>query len=358
MLPGNNGEFWRGRRVFITGTTGFKGAWLALWLASKGAKLRGYAKEPDIAESLFSAAGVDELCPTVVADIRDVDALSSAVDDFRPQTIFHLAAQSLVRIGYSDPLETFSTNVIGTCNLLETTRKIPGIEAVLVVASDKCYRDQGFDRGYRESDELGGTDPYSASKAAAEIAVDCFRSSFHSELGVGLASARAGNVVGGGDWASDRLVPDIVRAYMRSEETVLRYPNATRPWQHILDCLQGYLLIAEGLHARRRDYARAWNLGPDNARNASVLDVVGLLSAYLPVRFRIDQIANPPEAARLMLDSALAETQLGWRVRLDLPTTIEWTARWYERFLAGVDARKLSLDQINDYERLLRSDAD
>ncbi len=352
--PGDSlpGEYWKGRRVFITGTTGFKGSWLALWLSSLGAKLAGYALPPEQPEDLFTTANINALCPTTLADIRDAGRLAQALRDFAPQTILHLAAQPLVRRSYADPLETFSTNVMGTCNLLEAARHLTGVDAVVVVATDKCYRNREWDWGYREIDELGGDDPYSASKAAAEIAVASFRKSYYDAAGIGLASARAGNVVGGGDWAADRLIPDIVRAFRKQEEIVLRYPNATRPWQHVLDCLCGYLLLAEHLHTDRATHARAWNFGPAPQAEASVLDVIELMSAALPVKKTIAAGVQHHEASRLVLDSTLANKRLDWHTRLDLPQTMAWTAEWYAGFLRGDDARALALEQLQAYTAL------
>lgn len=344
--------FWRGRRVFITGSTGFKGAWLSLWLARRGAVLAGYSLPATHSDDLFNAARVRDVCPTTLADIRDAERLASALREFEPRTVFHLAAQPLVRRSYADPLETFSTNLMGTCNLLEASRHVRGIESVVVVATDKCYRNRAWDWGYRESDELGGYDPYSGSKAAAEIAVESFRHSFYAAAGIGLASARSGNVVGGGDFAADRLVPDIVRAWRNDDEILLRFPHATRPWQHVLDCLAGYLRLAEALTGDRSSYAQAFNFGPDSTREASVLTVLDALADTLPVRKRINDAPQPHEASRLALDTSLARQRLGWRPRLDLAQTLDWTGTWYARYLGGEDARELALGQVADYEHM------
>lgn len=345
---------WRGRRVFITGTTGFKGAWLALWLHRLGAELRGYALAPEGDDALFRTARVDEICPTQIADIRDADALASTVRGFAPDTVFHLAAQPLVRRGYAQPLETFSSNVQGTCNLLEAARRAPGVRAVVVVTTDKCYRNREWEWGYRETDELGGDDPYSASKAAAEIATASWRRSYYAAAGIGLASARAGNVVGGGDFAEDRLVPDIVRAHRAREEIRLRYPEATRPWQHVLDCLRGYLLLADLLHRDPVAGARAWNFGPEPRAEASVREVIALMDPHLPVSVALAGGERPHEAGRLVLDSTLANKRLGWHTQLNLQATVEWTARWYAEYLQGKSARDLVLAQIAAYESLAR----
>ncbi len=352
-MSGGNDNFWRDRRVFITGSTGFKGSWLALWLADMGAQLAGYALPPEQNDDLFNAANIAAHCPTTFADIRDAKKLQDALTAFRPQTVFHLAAQPLVRRSYTDPLETWTTNVIGTSNLLEAVRHVKGIESVIVVATDKCYRNLEQARGYHEDDELGGDDPYSASKAAAEIAVASFRQSFYKAAGIGLASARAGNVVGGGDWAQDRLIPDIVRAWQRNEEITLRYPHATRPWQHVLDCLHGYILLAEKLHTDRSSFSRAWNFGPPPQAEASVLNVLDLMSASLPVEKTISEAPKPHEASRLVLNSTLAGEQLNWHVALDLAQTMRWTAEWYARYLHNESARHLALTQLREYRALV-----
>lgn len=353
MPPGKPGEFWRGRRVFITGTTGFKGSWLALLLDALGAKVQGYALPPDSADSLFTTADVNSLCPTTFGDIRDAEPLGAALRAFAPQAIFHLAAQPLVRRSYAQPLETFSTNVQGTCNVLEMGRAIPGLEAVVAVTTDKCYRNREWDWGYRETDELGGNDPYSASKAAAELAVASWRTSYYAAANIGLATARAGNVVGGGDWAEDRLLPDIVRAYRERRELVVRYPEATRPWQHVLDCVYGYLLLAERLSQDRDGAAQAWNFGPPPQGEASVRRLIELISPALPVRVAMAEHVQHHEASRLVLDSTLANKRLGWHPRLDLQQTLTWTADWYAGYLRGEPARDLTLAQIHAYGQLV-----
>lgn len=351
MRPGSAGEYWRGRRVFITGTTGFKGAWLALWLRRLGAESRGFALPPEDRDALYTVARVGALCSTTLADLADLPALRAAVNEFRPEVVFHLAAQPLVRRGYAQPLETFATNVQGTCHVLETARTSPGVRSLIVVTTDKCYRNREWDWGYRESDELGGADPYSASKAAAELAVAAWRASWLDRAGVAVATARAGNVVGGGDWAPDRLIPDIVRAHRDGTELVVRYPDATRPWQHVIDCLNGYLRLAEAL-AEQRDLAGSWNFGPSQQAEASVRQVIGLMAGVMPIPVRLDGAEKAPEAGRLTLDSTRASKHLGWQPRLDLAQTMQWTADWYRRFLKGEDAQAITLAQIAEWERL------
>lgn len=350
MRPGSAGDYWRGRRVFLTGATGFKGSWLALWLHRLGAKVHGYALAPE-GESLYATARVEAVCPTLLADIRDSTALQAAIAATAPQVIFHLAAQPLVRRGYERPLDTFSTNVQGTCNVLEAARAAPSVESVVVVTTDKCYRNCEWDWGYRETDALGGADPYSASKAAAELAVAAWRTSWLERSGVRVASARAGNVVGGGDWAEGRLIPDVVRAHRSNTDLVIRYPDATRPWQHVIDCLDGYLRLAESI-ASRPDLAGSWNFGPPQEAEASVRRVIALMTDAMPVAVQLDEQAQPHEAGRLVLDSSRARRHLGWQPRLDLLQTLRWTAQWYQRYLKGEDALTLTLDQLDAWEHL------
>lgn len=351
MLPGSAGEYWRGRRVFLTGATGFKGAWLSLWLHRLGAVVAGYALPPEPGDSLYTAARVGEIVPTTFADLRNFERLEGSIKSFAPQVVLHLAAQPLVRQGYAQPLETFSTNVQGTCHVLEAARRLQGLESVLVVTTDKCYLNRGWDWGYREDDTLGGSDPYSASKAAAELAVAAWRASWLDAQGVAVATARGGNVVGGGDWAADRLVPDLVRAHRADSDLVIRYPDATRPWQHVLDCLGGYLLLAQSLPARRQ-HARGWNFGPAPEAEMSVRRVIESFGELLPARVRFDTQPQVHEAARLVLDSSQARKHLGWQPRLGFHDTMGWTASWYRRFLRGEDARELTLEQIAAWERI------
>jgi CDP-glucose 4,6-dehydratase len=316
-----------------------------------GARPGGYALEAEPGD-LFTTAQVNDVCPTILADIRDYETLKAAIADFRPQTIFHLAAQPLVRRSYCEPLETFSTNVMGACNLMEAARSAPNLTSLIMVATDKCYANDGGDHAFREDDPLGGADPYSASKAAAEIAVGAYRRSFFKSE-VGLASARGGNVIGGGDWAADRLVPDIIRASMRGDMVRIRYPNATRPWQHVLDCLNGYLRIAEALDENPAHYARPWNIGPPPEAEAPVHRLLSAMQFVLPIQSRIDGEAQLHEAARLTLDSSLARQELGWRQMLDFEGSVRWTAEWYADWLAGKPAGAVTRAQIADFEALL-----
>lgn len=351
-------EFWRDRRVLVTGHTGFKGSWLCLWLDHVGARVTGYALAPPTDPSLFELARVAERIDHRTGDVRDIDALERTVRETAPEVVFHLAAQSLVRYSYEQPVETFSTNVLGTVHLLDAVRRAPSVRAVVAVTSDKCYRNEEWVWGYRESDRLGGHDPYSGSKGAAELAVEALRSSFfdpaREPAAAAVATARAGNVIGGGDWAADRLVPDIVGSLLRGEATRIRNPQATRPWQFVLEPLHGYLMLAERLHEEGHAYAEAWNFGPGEESERTVGWVAerlhGLWGDGAP--WRHDPDAGPPESTFLKLDASKARARLGWRPKLDLETALEWIAGWTRRLQAGEDPRVACLEDIRRYEEI------
>ena len=347
---GLNQAFWRGRRVLLTGHTGFKGSWLLLLLESLGAKVTGISLESD-AESLFKQIGGGDRCIHIVGDIRDHGAVEAIVVDAKPETIFHLAAQPLVRRSYADPLETIGTNVVGTANLLEAARNVDGLLAIVSVTTDKCYANDGRATGYAESDRLGGHDPYSNSKACAELVTQCFRDSFLAARGVGVATARAGNVIGGGDYAADRLIPDAVRALGSGCRPELRNPAAVRPWQHVLEPLSGYLLLAQMAAGNPEKYGKGWNFGPSLEDVASVATVVGQLAKHWgqPGDFDVQPGDHPHEAELLTLDSSMAIRELGWSPRLPLSTAVAWTAEWYRAQLAGADAAQLCREQIGRY---------
>ncbi len=323
-----------GRSVFLTGHTGFKGTWLALWLARLGARVTGYALAPCTTPNMFALAGVEEtLARHVTGDVRDLAALTAAMQAAAPEIVFHLAAQPLVRRSYRDSPETWSTNVMGTVNLLEAVRACPSVKAVVVVTTDKCYQNREWSWGYRENDALGGHDPYSASKAAAELVVQSYRSSFFSGAGgVQLASARAGNVIGGGDWSEDRLIPDAARAAEAQQPLRIRNPGATRPWQHVLESLHGYLLLGAALLEQGAQHAEAFNFGPDAPDNVSVGALLERLQRHWPeLHWEVDAAdgAAPHEANFLYLDSSKARRQLGWMPNWDLAACLEHTAEWY-----------------------------
>ncbi|MGD9773981.1 CDP-glucose 4,6-dehydratase [Diaphorobacter sp.] len=345
--------FWTGRRVLLTGHTGFKGGWLSLWLHMLGAKVQGYALPPATTPSLWLAARLDELTPGALADIRDITRVDAAVTAFQPEVILHLAAQPLVRASYAAPTETYATNVMGTVYLLEAARRCASVRAVVVVTSDKCYDNREWPWPYRENDALGGYDPYSSSKACVELLCASWRASFLQDSGVALATARAGNVLGGGDWSPDRLVPDALRAWERGETLTLRHPHATRPWQHVLEPLHGYLLLAQSLAEGQEHTASAWNFGPDSEGLASVADVIAQLSALWPgpAAWRIEeQTREPHEAGRLALDSSKANQHLNWRPRWTLAQTLARTTDWHSAWRTGKDMQDFTRMQIAAFQ--------
>ena len=348
--------FWQGRRVFLTGHTGFKGGWLALWLQQLGADLSGFALDPPTDPSLFVKAKVASGMHSVIGDIRDSAALEHAMQIARPEVAFHLAAQPLVRHSYIDPVGTYQTNVLGTVNLLEAVRKTPSVRAVVIITTDKCYANKEWIWPYRETDPLGGYDPYSSSKACAEIVTSSWRDSFFpanrfAEHQVAIASARAGNVIGGGDWASDRLIADIVRAFSSGKTLEIRNPSATRPWQHVLEPLRGYLTLAERLTAGGAAYASAFNFGPHLTDARPVEWIVRHLSSMWAgaAEWKLDAQAHVHEAQMLKLDWSKAHAELGWQPALSLPDALDYTLAWYQKESSGADPRALCLEQIASY---------
>ncbi len=353
--------FWKGRRVFLTGHTGFKGAWLALWLQDLGAEVVGYALDPPSEPSLFEMAGVGESMVSNHDDIRNLEALENAMTGQQPEVVLHLAAQSLVREGYADPITTYSTNVVGTAHVLEACRGTQSVRSVVCVTSDKCYSNQESGEAFREGDPLGGKDPYSSSKACAELVTEAYRRSFFErpERTIGIVSARAGNVIGGGDWARDRLVPDLVRGFLDGEPVLIRRPLAVRPWQHVLEPLNGYLELAEKAWDCPGVTNGAWNFGPDAVDERPVewladrlVDLWGENAAW-----RRDSADHPAEAAFLRLDSSKARQQLGWSPRLQLEEALDWVVSWHRSTHQGADAGKITREQIAAYQELLTTDA-
>lgn len=355
MAEALNRRFWIERPVFLTGHTGFKGAWLTAWLTRLGARLHGYATAPLTEPSLFALA-TSTLGVSTIADIRDADGIAAAMAAARPEIVFHLAAQSLVRRSYADPVETYATNVMGTVNVLEAVRRTPSVRAVVVVTTDKCYANEETGVPFRETDPLGGHDPYSSSKACCELVTAAYRASFFRDGGSGcaVASARAGNVIGGGDWSADRLIPDMIRARASRRTLEIRAPDAVRPWQHVLEPLYGYLRLAERLaiHPERDAFARAWNFGPDQDGCLSVGQVVERLAPALQVDWRVTADPQPPEARLLRLDSTCAKDGLGWSSRLHPDQALQWTAGWYLDVEAGADPLAAMERQVAAYERL------
>lgn len=343
--------FWRGKRVLLTGHTGFKGGWLALWLQSMGAELRGIALEPPTTPALFDAARIADGMDHCIADIRDFSATRALFTGFQPEIVLHLAAQPLVRYSYRHPLETYATNVMGTLHVLEAARAAGSVRAIVNVTTDKCYEQDGATRAFREQDPMGGHDPYSSSKGCVELASSAWRRSFLADEGIALATARAGNVIGGGDWAEDRLVPDVLRALARGEPVQVRSPNAIRPWQHVLEPLHGYLLLAQRLLDRGQADAEAWNFGPreDDARSVQWV-VEHLCTCWGDDATWAPQAGeHPHEAARLELDIAKARQRLDWSPRWMLETALARTVAWQRAWLGGADMRTVTLEQISAY---------
>ncbi len=345
-------EFWRGKRVFLTGHTGFKGGWLALWLADMGAEVHGYALAPSTEPNLFTVANLQaRLARSTIADIRDAAALAQAMQVAQPDVVLHLAAQPLVRYSYVAPVETYAVNVMGTVNLLEAVRQIPSVKAVVNVTTDKCYENREWAWPYRENEAMGGFDPYSSSKACSELVTAAYRRSFLETADKHLASARAGNVIGGGDWAADRLVPDFLRALDAGQTLTVRSPLATRPWQHVLEPLSGYLILAEKLFAEGQGFAEAWNFGPEEADARPVQWIVEYLCGQVPdAAWQRDASPQPHEANILKLDSSKAKAQLGWRPRWNLQTAIGMTLAWHQAWKQGSDMAAISAQQIQEYE--------
>lgn len=350
-------ESWRERSVFVTGHTGFKGGWLALWLNELGSRVHGYALDPPTTPSLYEAAGVARaVASETIADLAETKPLTAALEQAQPEIVFHLAAQALVRRAYANPLDTFAVNVMGTAQLLEAARRIDSIRAIVVVTTDKVYANLEATEPFHEADPLGGHDPYSASKAAAELVVASYRSSWFGGSGgrgVHVATARAGNVVGGGDWAAERLVPDCVRAFSAREPVRLRQPEAVRPWQHVLEPLSGYLLLGERLLSGSGSrFSRAWNFGPDQTADASVGDVAGALARMWgsDARVSVAPADDLHEARALRLDSSDARSEIGWRPRWSLHEALKQTVLWHHAHRDGADMGKITLDQIRLYE--------
>ncbi len=345
---------WKDRRVFITGHTGFIGGWLSMWLLRLGARVSGYALQPPTRPSFFDVAGLAGTMPSVIADVRDLDSLMTAMGEARPDTVIHLAAQPLVRLGYADPVATFDTNVMGTVNLLQAVAATESVRSVVVMTSDKVYENREWAWGYRESDALGGRDPYACSKACAELVVDSFRRSYFEGAGrrVGVATVRAGNVLGGGDWAADRIIPDAIRAFEAGRALRLRNPDARRPWQHVLEPLAGILGLAHGLDGKAGELATGWNFGPDedDAKPVSWIADRAVAAWGDGAAWTLDNDQHPHEATMLAVSSAKARRQLGWRGRWRIGETIDRGIEWYKAHGNGADMRELTLSQIEAYE--------
>jgi CDP-glucose 4,6-dehydratase len=357
-----NRSFWKGRNVLVTGHTGFKGSWLCLWLESLGANVTGYALAPPTQPNLFEQAKVADSLKSVSADIRDLPRLTSVLAECRPDVIFHMAAQSVVRRGYEDPIETYSSNVMGTVHLLEAVRQLKLRCAIVNVTSDKCYENREWVWGYRENEPMGGRDPYSNSKGCAELVTSAFRDSFFppdslQRHGVALASARAGNAIGGGDWTSDQLIPDLMRGFLTGKSCLIRNPAAVRPWQFVLEPLHGYILLAERLAEEGTRFASGWNFGPTDKDAKPVAWIADKLVSLwgAGAAWNLDAAAHPREAHFLKLDASKAKSCLDWHPVLPLDSALAWIVEWWRAFQAGADVGHLTRTQIERYEGLLRN---
>jgi CDP-glucose 4,6-dehydratase len=349
-------DFWRGKRLFLTGHTGFKGSWLSIWLHGLGAEVTGYALPPPTNPNLFELAGVSDLLASHIGDIRDLEAVKETIRRSRPEIIIHMAAQPIVRDSYKNPVETYAVNVMGTVHLLEAVRHCPGIKAVVNVTTDKCYENREWVWGYRENEPLGGYDPYSNSKACSELVTASYRDSFFNPRdfqrhGVAVATARSGNVIGGGDWAVDRLVPDCIRSLLGGGRIRVRNPQATRPWQHVLEPLGGYLVLAQKLYEEGPGYAEAWNFGPEDTDARPVEWIVQRICDQWGegAAFEVDPGDHPHEANYLKLDFSKAKARLNWRPRWNLEEAIDRVLEWVQAFRRGEDLREVCRWQIREY---------
>ena len=365
MHPGSYGnnmqmnlDFWKGKRVFLTGHTGFKGGWTVLWLQRLGAIVKGYALEPNTIPSLFEIANISDGIESEFGDIRDLDQLKKSLLNFSPEIVIHMAAQPLVRLSYQDPVGTYQTNVMGTVNLFEAVRACESVKAVVNVTTDKCYENNEWVWGYRENEAMGGHDPYSSSKGCSELVTSAYRRSyFGGNSNVSLGSARAGNVIGGGDWSQDRLIPDALSAFEKNKPVVIRNPLSTRPWQHVLEPISGYLMLAEKLYSVGKIYAEAWNFGPDDQDVKPVGEIMDYLVAHWPddVGWNLDESQQPHEAQLLKLDISKVEARLKWEPSWRLSITLQSIIDWHQSWLNGSDMRSVTVGQIIKYEDNFRS---
>lgn len=347
-----NCNFWQGKRVFLTGHTGFKGGWLSLWLQAMGAEVYGYSLNPPTEQNFFTTAKIGKgMRNSIIADIRDASALTREMQAARPEIVFHLAAQSLVRRSYAEPIETYAINVMGTVNLFEAVRESPTVRVVVNVTTDKCYENHEWTRPYSEDNPMGGYDPYSSSKGCSELITSSYRRSFFKQQGIFVASARAGNVIGGGDWAPDRLIPDFLRAIDAGKSLIIRSPKAIRPWQHVLEPLSGYLMLAERLFVEGSSFAEAWNFGPSDKDTRTVEWIVEQLITAIPgASWQLDTNVQLHEAGYLKLDSSKAKIKLGWEARWRLQTALEKTIEWHTGWHNRENLNDLSLMQIFAYQ--------
>ena len=355
-----NSSFWAGKKVFLTGHTGFKGSWLSIWLQSMGVELTGYALNPPTEINLFEIANVKNGMRSIIGDIRDLELLKKSMLDAAPEIVIHMAAQPLVRYSYSNPVETYATNVMGTVHLFEAVRATQGVKAVVNITTDKCYENKEWVWGYRENEPMGGYDPYSNSKGCAELVTSAYRSSYFNpsnfdKHGISLASVRAGNVIGGGDWAQDRLIPDIITAFSEGRPVFIRSPNSIRPWQHVLEPLRGYLILAEKLYLEGTPFAEAWNFGPNEQDTKNVEWIVRELANLWGegAHWSLDESNQPHEATYLKLDISKARGRLDWHPLLSLPTTLRMIVDWYHNYNNGENMHHFINNQISEYLTLM-----
>jgi len=348
----NSKNFWKSKKVLITGHTGFKGAWLSFILNSKGAEVIGFALPPHTKPSIFETLKLPEKITSIYGDIRDLGHITSVINKYKPEILIHIAAQPLVKKSYKEPLATFQTNAMGTVNMLEAIRLTNSVKTGVFITSDKCYANNDATQSFNENDRLGGIDPYSSSKACAELIIYSYRNSFFKDK-IHIASTRAGNVIGGGDWSDDRIIPDIVKALYENKKLSIRNPQAVRPWQHVLEPLSGYILLAEKLHAHGDKYAQAWNFGPANTNPFPVSEIVkeAVKTSGNKLNINLSTEHHPHEAGFLMLDSSKAKKELLWSPRLNTQEAIKWTMEWYDAYYNNKDMNQFTLHQIQEYEK-------
>ncbi len=350
-------DFWLGKRVFLTGHTGFKGSWLSLWLNHLGCSVQGYSLNPPSSPSLFNIAKVDMLIESQIGDIRNQELLHKSMVSFNPDILIHMAAQPLVRYSYNEPIETFEVNVLGTAKVLEVARDCLNLKAIINITTDKCYENVGYDISYKESDPMGGFDPYSSSKGCAELVASSYRRSFLNDLGIGIASVRAGNVIGGGDWAADRLIPDILKSFEKNEAVIVRNPDSTRPWQHVLEPLSGYLMLAQNLYNNTEEYSEGWNFGPTENNVKPVEYIVDKMTSLWPgSSWKKDYDLHPHEAGFLKLDISKARKKLNWVPIWEINKSLMKIITWHKAWLDHKDMHDFCLKEIKEYMKDMKNE--